>query len=252
MGHSSCELRRHLDSWTPIRDVVDRCRVWESHADPETRRVSKPGPEPVYPAYAVSEPDKGIDDLRVAAVATPQSTPDQVEIFRRLLASAAAPTPVPTPVPEPPAVERLLQRLVEETMVQQPVPVVASEPAGLETLLRSLLSGHLAPAQQPRPGLECCSVFLLWEGGPQCDSLSHCGRFVSFYASGMEGEEDAGWLYDDFTPDSSGASLSGKRRLIRGEGFATRISSNVRSQDPPGGGGCNTDHRSPERSCCMD
>ena len=37
-GHSSCELRRYLDSVppeTPIRDVVDRCRVWESHADPE-------------------------------------------------------------------------------------------------------------------------------------------------------------------------------------------------------------------------
>ena len=34
-GHSNCDLRRHLDSVspeTPIRDVVDRCRVWESHA----------------------------------------------------------------------------------------------------------------------------------------------------------------------------------------------------------------------------
>ena len=120
-GHSSCELRRNLDSVppeTPIRDVVDRCRVWESHADPETRRVSKPGLEPVYPAYVVSESDKGVDDLRVVAVATPQSKPDQVDIFfRRLLASAAAPTPVPTLVPEPPAVERLLQRLVAETKV---------------------------------------------------------------------------------------------------------------------------------------
>ena len=40
-GHSSYELRRYLDSVppeTPIRDVVDRCRVWESHADPEIRR----------------------------------------------------------------------------------------------------------------------------------------------------------------------------------------------------------------------
>ena len=57
-GHSSCELRRYLDSVppeTPIRDVVDRCRVWESHADPEIRRVRKPGPEPVYPAYVVGE-----------------------------------------------------------------------------------------------------------------------------------------------------------------------------------------------------
>ena len=44
-GHYSCELRRYLDSVppeTPIQDVVDRCRVWESQADPEIRRVSKP------------------------------------------------------------------------------------------------------------------------------------------------------------------------------------------------------------------
>ena len=44
--HSSCELQRHLDSVppeTPIRDVVDRCRIWESHANPAVRRVSKPG-----------------------------------------------------------------------------------------------------------------------------------------------------------------------------------------------------------------
>ena len=70
--------------------------MWESHADPEIRRVSKPVAEPVYPAYVVSESDKGVDDLHVAAVATPQSMPDQMEIlFRRLLSSAAALTPVP-------------------------------------------------------------------------------------------------------------------------------------------------------------
>ena len=51
-GHCSCELRRYLESVpleTPIRDVVDR--GGESHVDPEIRRVSKPGPEPNYPAY---------------------------------------------------------------------------------------------------------------------------------------------------------------------------------------------------------
>ena len=45
-GHDSCQLRRHLDSVlpeTPIRDIVDRCRVWESHADSDDRRFSKPG-----------------------------------------------------------------------------------------------------------------------------------------------------------------------------------------------------------------
>ena len=41
-GNSNCEVRRNLDSVppeTPIRDVVDRCRVWESHADPAVRLV---------------------------------------------------------------------------------------------------------------------------------------------------------------------------------------------------------------------
>ena len=39
-GHGSFDLRRYLDCVppdTPLRDIVDRCRVWESHADPEVR-----------------------------------------------------------------------------------------------------------------------------------------------------------------------------------------------------------------------
>ena len=35
----SCGLRRHLNSVppdTPIRDIVDRCRVWESHLEQKT------------------------------------------------------------------------------------------------------------------------------------------------------------------------------------------------------------------------
>ena len=74
----------------------------------------------------------------MAAVTTPQSTPDQVEdFFRRLLASAAA----PAPKPEPPAVDHLLQRLVAETQARQPVPAAATGSAGLETLLRNLFLG---------------------------------------------------------------------------------------------------------------
>ena len=40
----SCGLRRHLDSVPPdtlIREIVDRCRVWESHS--EQKRGSSPG-----------------------------------------------------------------------------------------------------------------------------------------------------------------------------------------------------------------
>ena len=72
-GHSSCELHRYLDSVppeTPIRDVVDRCRVWESHADPEIRRVSKPSLEPIYLASVIGDSDNVIDEIRVAAFST--------------------------------------------------------------------------------------------------------------------------------------------------------------------------------------
>ena len=157
-GHitCSCELRRYLDSVppeTPIRDVVYRCRVWESHADPEIRRVSKPGPEPIYPAYVVSDSDKVVEEIRVSAVTKPKSPPDQVEdLLGRLLAGVAPPAPVPAPVPEVPMVEKLLQCLVAETQIRQPTPVVTPEPAGLETLLRSLLSGQRKSVQQPRQG----------------------------------------------------------------------------------------------------
>ena len=83
---------------------MDRCRVCESHADPEIRRVSKPGQEPIYLAYVVGDPDKVVEEIRVAVVTKPKSPPDQV-------------------------VEKFLQRLVAETQIRQPAPVVTPEPA---------------------------------------------------------------------------------------------------------------------------
>ena len=71
---------------TPIRDVMNRCRVWESHAEPKVRRVSKPGPDQIYPAYVISDSDKVVEEIRVAEVTKPKSTLDQMEeLLRRLL-----------------------------------------------------------------------------------------------------------------------------------------------------------------------
>ena len=92
----------------PMRDIVDQCRVWESYADSDVWRASKPGP---YPTYMVSGSDRGMDYLQVAAVNTPQSTPDQLEtLLRRFLAGAA--TPAPAPKPESSVVEKLLRLLL--------------------------------------------------------------------------------------------------------------------------------------------
>ena len=107
-GHSSCELWRHLDSAppkTPIRDVVDRCRVWESHADPAVRRVSKRSPDPIYPAYVVGDSDNISETTQVAAITRPRSGPDQLEDLLRWLLMAVD---TPAPIPEVPAVEKLL------------------------------------------------------------------------------------------------------------------------------------------------
>ena len=64
-GHDSCELRRDFDSVapeTPIRDIVDRCRVWESHADLDIRGFGRPVPERALPIYAVNDAGGGRDD----------------------------------------------------------------------------------------------------------------------------------------------------------------------------------------------
>ena len=153
-GHNSCELRRHLDSVppeTPIQDIVDRCRVWESHADSDVRRASKPGPDQTVPTYMVSGSDRRMDDLRVAAVTTPVYAGSVGDLAsRRLL--AGTPAPAPAPKPEPPTVEQLLQRLLAGTQVRQPVPASAAGSSDLETLLQSLLPENLAPASRPRLG----------------------------------------------------------------------------------------------------
>ena len=54
-GQAECALRRHLDSLgpnTPMTDIVDCCRVWESHCDVEMEtRIS----EDRRPARAVCQ-----------------------------------------------------------------------------------------------------------------------------------------------------------------------------------------------------
>ena len=89
--HDNCDLRRHLDSVPPetlIRDVVDRCRVWESHADPMVRRMMKPTPDMTYPTYAVGDADKDREVIKVAAVTGLRSDQNQLQDLLRRIASA--------------------------------------------------------------------------------------------------------------------------------------------------------------------
>ena len=73
-GHRDCELHQHLDSvppGTPIREIADIYRVWESHTNAEDRSFVKPAPERTQSVCTVSEPVIMLADRVVAAVATP-------------------------------------------------------------------------------------------------------------------------------------------------------------------------------------
>ena len=113
-GHASCELCKHLDSVAPethIRDIVDHCRVWESHADSDNRRGSRPGPERALPIYMVDDVGSGTDDRTVAAVTTSPTAPEQFKsLLRRLLPTPVVPPPRPKMVPS--ELDQLLQRLL--------------------------------------------------------------------------------------------------------------------------------------------
>ena len=73
-GHGSCELRRHLDclppDTPPLRDIVNRCRVWESHSDLSAWNVSQP--KLTYPAYVVKSSEKEPETVRAITVNKPQ------------------------------------------------------------------------------------------------------------------------------------------------------------------------------------
>ena len=136
-GHDNCDLRRHLDSVPPetlIRDVVDRCRVWESHADQMVRRMTKPTPDMTYPAYAVGEADKDKEAIKVAAVTGLRSDQNQLQDLLRRIVSAIE---RPTPTPEMSDIRKMLLQLTRE-LPDEPAPVVDAPVPTLEQRLRSV------------------------------------------------------------------------------------------------------------------
>ena len=170
-GHSNCDLRRHLDSVspeTPIRDVVDRCPVWGSHADPAVRRIGKPNPDPTYPTYAVGDADSDNEATRVAVVTGQRSVQNQLEDWR-VISTAER----PAPKPEVSDVEKLLQKLVREP--QSRPPAVVSPPVGTDVTLfprwtAPMTAAASATATYPTR-LDRHGMFLLWEVRSYGDAL---------------------------------------------------------------------------------
>ena len=197
-GHSNCDLRRHLDSVspeTPIKDVVDRCHVWESHADPVIHRVSKPSPDPMYPTYAIGDADNNIETTRVAAVTGQRSSPNQLEDLLRRVLTTAEPL---APKPEVPDVEKLLQQLVRETPSRPPAVVSPPVPTALEQMLRSFLEGQRQrqrPPPRQQPARRDWTDVVCFSCGKSGHAVTHCPNLdesFPFLQPGWQTEKTSG------------------------------------------------------------
>ena len=126
-GQEHCALRRHLDSVgpdTPISDIVDRCRVWESHEERDSRPTA--GHEPTG-SRGVFQVTQLISDEHSGMSTEPDKTSSEFGI--------------------------LAQRLHE--MVQRPAPE-NSETIDIQQLLRRLLpvDTEIDETEQPKSEAE--------------------------------------------------------------------------------------------------
>ena len=93
-GQVECALSRHLDSLapdTPMADIVDSYRVWESHRDVKTETWMSVGRRRAKAVCQVSA------DERMTPVLPQTETLEGM--IRRLLSTSAAPPPQVNPIP---------------------------------------------------------------------------------------------------------------------------------------------------------
>ena len=134
VGQVGCSLRRHLDGvepGTPIRDIVDRCRVWESHAEDTDCRGTAPilnRPLPIYP----------IEEVRTES--GPVCSSDNQDLLESLMRHL-----LPILVLSPPKVSRVpseheqfIQRLMGREPPLRPLLLDRTDLTDMEIIMQSL------------------------------------------------------------------------------------------------------------------
>ena len=159
-GQAECSLRRHLDSVgpdTPMWDIVDRCRVWESHAEDTDK----------WGVCHESESPRALSQVaRVDTDSKPRVASEDSDVLG-LLMRYLLPTPAVSPPKAPPIPsdrELLIQRLLGTVHPVQPVVQERSGITDIEVLLQSMLPvGSVAednvrpPADRQEPTAGCFS-----------------------------------------------------------------------------------------------
>ena len=157
-GQAECALRRHLDSFgpkTPMQNIVDSCRVWESHNEAGVRRHDGSGRNSPRAIYQVTE------DSQSPAVSTESETLD--EVIGRLLPTPTVPPLKAAPIPSDR--ELLIQRLLGVIRPPQPVIQERSQLTDMEIALQNLLPGRGRSFFGAYCGISG-GMFFLWRVGP--------------------------------------------------------------------------------------
>ena len=185
-GQVGCTLHRHLDSVEPetaIRDIVDRCCVWESHAEFVDHQGDSPTRRQPLPVCPIED----METVRVQAGASVGTAPEDQDLLgtlmRHLLRQVVSP-PEATPIPserdlliqslmgnihpvQQPQQERSIVLQIKEILLQNLLPVgspVMEEPRLIERQNRSsgvcFSCGELSHAASRCPALNEMFPFL--------------------------------------------------------------------------------------------
>ena len=134
-GQAECSLRRHLDSvgpGTPMEDIVDRCRMWESHAEDMNKwevGCNSDRPWAVYQVASVdanSRPNDAWADKDVLG-----------ELMSHLLPTPAIAPPKATPIQSD--YELFVQHLLGTVQPVQPRVQERSSITDMEVMLQCML-----------------------------------------------------------------------------------------------------------------
>ena len=132
-GQAECALRRHLDSLgpdTPMADIVDYCRVWESHIEVAIKQQSRTDRHPPPAVCQVAEDEQSpVESLETELLE---------DIIRKLLPTPSQLPPEAAPIPSDQ--DLLIQRLMGAICPSQPVAQERSKLTDLETMLLNWLS----------------------------------------------------------------------------------------------------------------
>ena len=204
-------------------DIVDSCRIWESHAEPVAIENWCQDPVDSQPKLLMPPPVTGSSEFRVRSVMALDDSPWRVNrelLIRNVLEAVGARREAMSGRLRSRELELLLR---DVTPVGSVVEEKTSSPA-------SLARRGNAPSHGQYGGP--WSVFLLWILWTWCEPMSTIRQIFPLLNAGMVGGR-MGWTN---TRRRTGP-LAGKRGMVRAGGLASRTISDSNTPDPGGGGG---------------